>query len=71
MRSILSLLLLLCLMPTPAAAAPDPKATKALDALFDADWERQLRENPIGASYFVRLAQRWLAQPPSIQEPRP
>ena len=61
MRSILGLFLLLCLLPTPASAAPDPKATQALHALFDADWERQLRENPIGASFLGddRYNDRW------------
>ena len=58
---ILSLFLLLGLLPMPAVAAPDPKATQALHDLFDADWERQLRENPIGASYFgdERYNDRW------------
>jgi uncharacterized protein (DUF885 family) len=62
MRSILSpVLSLFLLLPAPAMAAPDPKATQALHALFDADWERQLRENPIGASYLgdARYNDRW------------
>ena len=55
------LLLMLFLLPTLAAAAPDPKATQALHALFDADWERQLQENPIGASFLGddRYNDRW------------
>lgn len=43
-------LCLLLLAPT-AQAAPDAKATAALHALFDADYQRQLREDPLGASY--------------------
>ncbi|MBC7656867.1 MAG: DUF885 domain-containing protein [Frankiaceae bacterium] len=43
-------LCLLLLAPT-AQAAPDAKATAALYALFDADYQRQLREDPLGASY--------------------
>ena len=34
-----------------AQAAPDAHATKALHALFDADYQRELREDPLGASY--------------------
>jgi uncharacterized protein (DUF885 family) len=65
MRSILSpflqICLLLCLLPAPAIAAPDAKATHALHALFDADWERQLRENPTSATFFGddRYNDRW------------
>jgi len=61
MRPISSLLLLLCLLPLLAVAAPNPKATQALHALFDADWERQLQENPINASFLgdERYNDRW------------
>jgi len=44
-------ILCLALSPILATAAPDPQAAKALHALFDADWQRQLRENPLNASY--------------------
>jgi uncharacterized protein (DUF885 family) len=56
-----SLFLLFGLLPALAIAAPDPKASQALHALFDADWERQLRENPIAARYFGddRYNDRW------------
>lgn len=32
-------------------AAPANSASQAMHALFEADWQRQLRENPLGASY--------------------
>lgn len=46
-------ILALCLLSlaTTAQAAPDSKATAALHALFDADYQRQLREDPLGASF--------------------
>ena len=47
----MSLLFCLALWPALSMAAPDPQAAKSLHALFDADWEQQLRENPLGASY--------------------
>ena len=46
-----SLLLCLALWPVLAVAAPDPEAGKALHALFDSDWEGQLKESPVSASY--------------------
>src|SRR5207344_144527 len=56
-----SLFLLLGLLPALATATPDPKAAQALHALFDSDWERQLQENPIGASFLGddRYNDRW------------
>src|SRR5512141_1333057 len=61
MRKFSGLFLLLCLLPMLAVAAPDPKATQALHALFDADWQRQLQENPINASFLGddRYNDRW------------
>ena len=46
-------ILALCLLSlaTAANAAPDAKATQALHALFDADYQRQLQDDPLGASY--------------------
>jgi uncharacterized protein (DUF885 family) len=46
--------LVLCLLPFAAAAATAPvtaTATATLHALFDADYQRGLREDPLGASY--------------------
>ena len=37
--------------PAPPAATPASPAAKALHALFDAEWERDMRENPENASY--------------------
>jgi uncharacterized protein (DUF885 family) len=57
----ISVLLVSLLSPALSFAAPDPQAAKALHALFDADWERQLQENPIGASFLGddRYNDRW------------
>jgi uncharacterized protein (DUF885 family) len=46
---LLFLLLTALALATPAAA--DADATRALHALFDAEWERGLRENPLEAVY--------------------
>ena len=46
-----TLALCLLLLATTAHAAPDAKATTALHALFEADYQRQLQEQPIGASF--------------------
>ena len=56
-----SLFLLLGLLPALATATSGTKAALALHALFDADWERQLQENPIGASFLGddRYNDRW------------
>jgi uncharacterized protein (DUF885 family) len=45
--------LLLCLLPYAAAAQAEPAvgAATALHALFDADYQRGLREDPLNASY--------------------
>lgn len=47
----IALLLCLALYPLQALAAPATTAHDALHALFEADWQRGLRENPLGASY--------------------
>jgi len=46
-----TLALCLLLFATGANAAPDAKATAALHALFDADYQRQLKEDPFTASF--------------------
>jgi len=65
-----SLLLCLALWPALAVAAPDPAAGKALHALFDSDWERQLKESPVGASYLgdPRYNDRWADLSPAAIE---
>ncbi len=54
---LLALLLLACSV----ARAADVGATARLHALFDAEWERGLRENPIAATYVgdSRYDDRW------------
>ncbi|MBP8080698.1 MAG: DUF885 domain-containing protein, partial [Arenimonas sp.] len=65
-----SLLLCLALWPVLAVAAPDPEAGKALHALFDSDWERQLKESPVSASYLgdPRYNDRWADLSPAAIE---
>jgi len=65
-RSPLSALLLLacCASSAPSFAATDVPIAAAgaqLHALFDAEWERGLRENPVGATYVgdTRYNDRW------------
>ena len=57
----ISLLFCLALWPVLSLAAPDPQAGKTLHALFDTDWQRQLQENPINASFLgdPRYNDRW------------
>jgi uncharacterized protein (DUF885 family) len=45
----------------PATSAATTRATQALHALFEADWERQLQDNPTFASYLgdPRYNDRW------------
>ena len=63
MRPVLSALVLLLALPLPASAqAPDKSSTaKDLHALFDAEWERSLRENPVMATYIGdhRFDDKW------------
>ena len=49
-RTLALSLLLLATAAYAAPAAPAAKATAALHALFDADYQRQLREDPLNAS---------------------
>jgi uncharacterized protein (DUF885 family) len=48
-------------LPFVAHAAADATAGARLHALFDAEWERGLREDPVGASYIgdTRYNDRW------------
>ena len=57
----LALLLSLTCRPTPAAAQPAPDANPALHALFEREWEWELAQDPIGASYLgdSRWNDRW------------
>jgi len=63
MRPVLSALILLLALPLAAPAHAQDKASTANDlhALFDAEWERGLRENPVGATYIGdhRYDDRW------------
>jgi uncharacterized protein (DUF885 family) len=64
MRAVVSPLLLLLFalsFAAPASAAENPSLGKDLHALFDAEWERGLRENPTGATYIGdhRYDDRW------------
>lgn len=61
MRSIVPALLLLLALPAPLHAQDKTSAAKDLHALFDAEWERGLRENPVGATYLGdhRFDDRW------------
>ena len=47
----IALALLAAALPATHAAAPTSSAAKELHALFESEWERGLRENPVGASY--------------------
>jgi uncharacterized protein (DUF885 family) len=63
MRPVLPALLLLLALPLPAPTQAQDKTSTAKDlhALFDAEWERGLRENPVGATYIGdhRFDDRW------------
>jgi prolyl oligopeptidase len=63
MRPVLSTLaLLLALAPTlPLKAQDKASVAKDLHALFDAEWERGMRENPVAATYVGdhRYGDRW------------
>ncbi len=63
MRPVLSTLLVLLALPltAPSQAQDKTSAAKDLHALFDAEWERGLRENPVGATYIGdhRFDDRW------------
>lgn len=57
----IALALLATALPATHAAAATSSATKELHALFESEWERGLRENPVGASYQgdSRYDDRW------------
>jgi uncharacterized protein (DUF885 family) len=63
MRPVLSTLLLLLALPlsTPLQAQEKVSPAKDLHALFEAEWERSLRENPVLATYIGdhRFDDRW------------
>ncbi len=63
MRPVLPALLLLLALPLSAPLHAQDKANVAKDlhALFDAEWERGLRENPVGATYIGdhRFDDKW------------
>jgi uncharacterized protein (DUF885 family) len=63
MRPVLPALLLLLALPlsAPLQAQDKASAAKDLHALFDAEWERGLRENPTAATYIGdhRFDDRW------------
>ena len=63
MRPVLSTLLLLLALPlsTPLQAQEKASSAKDLHALFEAEWERSLRENPVLATYIGdhRFDDRW------------
>ena len=64
MRLAFQTLLLLLATTGAQAAAPSPSAVSAgakLHALFESEWERQLRENPVQATYLGdhRFDDRW------------
>lgn len=56
-----ALALLAAALPAAHAAAATSSATKELHALFESEWERGLRENPVAASYQgdSRYDDRW------------
>jgi uncharacterized protein (DUF885 family) len=57
----IALALLATALPATHAAAATSSATKELHALFESEWERGLRENPVAASYQgdSRYDDRW------------
>jgi prolyl oligopeptidase len=63
MRPVLPALLLLLALPLsgPTQTLDKPSAAKGLHALFDAEWERYLRESPVTATYIGdhRYDDRW------------
>ena len=60
-RSLAATATLLLALATPAFAQQSNDATRALHQLFDQEWERGLRENPVNASYQgdPRYNDRW------------
>jgi uncharacterized protein (DUF885 family) len=64
----IALALLATALPATHAAAATSSATKELHALFESEWERGLRENPVGASYQgdSRYDDRWADLSPDV-----
>ena len=59
--TVLALMLLADVTPAAQSAGLSSSAAKELHALFESEWERGLRENPVGASYQgdSRYDDRW------------
>jgi len=59
--TLLALMLLTVAIPAGRSAEPSSSAANELHQLFEAEWERGLRENPVGASYQgdSRYDDRW------------
>jgi uncharacterized protein (DUF885 family) len=59
--TLLALTLLAAAAPSAWCAEPTSSAAKELHQLFESEWERGLRENPVGASYQgdSRFDDRW------------
>jgi uncharacterized protein (DUF885 family) len=59
--TLLALTLLAAAVPAARSAEPSSNAAKELHQLFESEWERGLRENPVGASYLGdrRYDDRW------------
>jgi len=69
-RSLPTFLLVLALLGAPLAAAAD--AVAGLHALFDREWERDLADNPLTATYLgdARYNDRWPDISPAAQAAR-
>ncbi len=69
MRPVLPALVLLLTLPLSASLHAQDKtsSTRDLHALFDAEWERGLRENPVGATYIGdhRFDDKWPDRSPA------
>lgn len=59
--TLLAFTLLAAVVPATVSAAATSSAAKELHALFESEWERGLRENPVGASFQgdSRYDDRW------------
>ncbi len=59
--TLLALTLLAAAVPAARSAEPSSNAAKELHQLFESEWERGLREDPVGASYLGdrRYDDRW------------
>jgi uncharacterized protein (DUF885 family) len=70
MRIVLTALVLVLGLAGPVLADENSSTAKALHALFDAEWERSMRENPVGATYLGdhRFDDRWPDESPAALE---